>query len=207
MKTTDKVLIIKVLVAVAAFAVVGSTLFSLYKMGFFNKKEKNELSIDETANVVAEIKKISEFTSACFYEEIILRETKKGRIGEDEIVIVAKGKVRAGFKLDQLDSAGVQVSGDTLWVDLPRAEIFDVIVNPSNFDIYIEDGKWDHHYVTKLKSKAIKQIKTDAIKEGIVSTATESGVKKLSEMFKMFGFSVVTITIEGQEYKITDADA
>ena len=201
--------------------VLGVVAFTLYKTGVFNKNE--ELAIDETANVVTEIKKISEFTSACFYEDIILQDTKTSKVvnnavgdkianllgkneglSKDELVIVASGKVRAGFHLNNLDENHIFVSGDTLTVDLPKAEIFDVIVNPSDFDIYIEDGKWSHEQVTKLEEKAVGQIKEDAEKDGILDKATRSGVKKLTDMFKTFGFSVVNITIEGQTVEIEE---
>lgn len=205
----------KIIIGIIVVVVLGVVAFTLYKTGVFNKNE--ELAIDETANVVTEIKKISEFTSACFYEDIILQDTKTSKVvnnavgdkianllgkneglSKDELVIVASGKVRAGFHLNNLDENHIFVNGDTLTVDLPKAEIFDVIVNPSDFDIYIEDGKWSHEHVTKLEEKAVGQIKKDAEKDGILDKATQSGVKKLTDMFKTFGFSVVNITIEGQ---------
>lgn len=40
--------------------------------------------------------------------------------------------------------------------------------------------------------------------DGIINKATQSGVKKLTEMFKLFGFSKVIITIEGQETNINE---
>jgi len=212
-------LIIGIVIGVVVLTAAG---FAMFKLGVFDKKG-NELAIDDTANVVTEIKKISEFTSACFYEEIVLQEKKTSKIADnavgnkiaglfgkkdglvnDELVIVASGKVRAGFHLNNLDENHVVVKGDTLCVDLPKAEIFDVIVNPSGFDIYIEDGTWDHETVTKVEDKAIGQIKADAEKEGILDKATKSGVKKLTEMFKTFGFSVVNITVDGQEVEIEE---
>lgn len=211
----------KFIIGIIVVVVLGVVAFTLYKTGVFNKNE--ELAIDETANVVTEIKKISEFTSACFYEDIILQDTKTSKVvnnavgdkianllgkneglSKDELVIVASGKVRAGFHLNNLDENHIFVSGDTLTVDLPKAEIFDVIVNPSDFDIYIEDGKWSHEQVTKLEEKAVGQIKEDAEKDGILDKATRSGVKKLTDMFKTFGFSVVNITIEGQTVEIEE---
>lgn len=213
---------IGIVIGIAVLAAAG---FAMFKMGLFDKKG-NELAIDDTANVVTEIKKISEFTSTCFYDEVVLQEKKTSKIVDnaigntiagmfgkkdglmsDELVIVASGKVRAGFRLDKLDENSVVVKGDTLNVDLPKAEIFDVIVNPSDFDIYIEDGTWDHETVTKVEDKAIGQIKADAEKEGILDKATKSGVKKLTEMFKSFGFSVVNITVEGQEVEIEETEA
>ena len=211
----------KFIIGIIVVVVLGVVAFTLYKTGVFNKNE--ELAIDETANVVTEIKKISEFTSACFYEDIILQDTKTSKVvnnavgdkianllgkneglSKDELVIVASGKVRAGFHLNNLDENHIFVSGDTLTVDFPKAEIFDVIVNPSDFDIYIEDGKWSHEQVTKLEEKAVGQIKEDAEKDGILDKATRSGVKKLTDMFKTFGFSVVNITIEGQTVEIEE---
>ncbi len=210
---------------VIGVAISAAAAFALLKAGIIDLKG-NKLGIDATANVVTEIKKISEFTSACFYEEIVLQEKKtsniadnavgnkiasqigkKGGLVNDELVIVASGKVRAGFRLNNLDESHVVVKGDTLNVDLPKAEIFDVIVNPSDFDIYIEDGTWDHETVTKVEDKAIGQIKADAEKEGILDKATKSGVKKLSEMFKSFGFPVVNITVDGQEIEIEETEA
>ena len=211
----------KIIIGILVVVVLDVVAFTLYKTGVFNKNE--ELAIDETANVVTEIKKISEFTSACFYEDIILQDTKTSKVvnnavgdkianllgkneglSKDELVIVASGKVRAGFHLNNLDENHIFVSGDTLTVDLPKAEIFDVIVNPSDFDIYIEDGKWSHEQVTKLEEKAVGQIKKDAEKDDILDKATRSGVKKLTDMFKTFGFSVVNITIEGQTVEIEE---
>lgn len=203
-----------IIIAVIAIVILAGGAFVLYKLGVFDKKD--ELSIDKTANVVTEIKKISEFTSACYYEEIILQESKTNSVVDnsagktvagwfgkdskdlmsDQLVIVANGTVRAGFRLDQLDENRITVTGDTLSLTLPKAEIFDVIVNPSDFDIYIEDGTWDHEKVVEVENRAIDQIKNDAIKEGILEKANETGIKRLTEMFKAFGFSEVMITVE-----------
>lgn len=203
-----------IIIAVVAIVILTGGAFVLYKLGVFGKKD--ELSIDKTANVVTEIKKISEFTSACYYEEIILQESKASSVVDnsagkmvagwfgkdskdlmsDQLVIVANGTVRAGFRLDQLDEDKITITGDTLSLILPKAEIFDVIVNPSDFDIYIEDGTWDHEKVVEVENRAIDQVKNDAIKEGILEKATETGIKRLTEMFKAFGFSEVMITVE-----------
>ena len=178
----------------------------------FSFSFKRELKIAETANVVEQIKKISEFTSACYYKEIILRETKTRKIVDnslgnkiakvfgkkdglvtDEIVIIANGKVRAGFNLKGLSDDDIIVQGDTLTVTLPKVEILDVIVNPANFDVYVETGEWNENKVTEIKKQALEQIKSDAINDGILDKAKESGLKKLQEMFKSFGYNEVII--------------
>ncbi|MCR4679990.1 MAG: DUF4230 domain-containing protein [Bacteroidales bacterium] len=176
-------------------------------------KPKDEgLKIDETANVVTEIRKIAQFTSACYYEDVILKDKKANEtlggkvvnsfskkdkpILEDEIVIVASGNVRAGFDLSKLSEKDIVIRDSVLEVTLPKAEIFEVIVNPSGFDVYIEDGTWSHEQVTKVENKAMNKIRKDAINDGLLDKASELGIQKLSELFKSFGFSQVLITTE-----------
>ena len=207
-------------VLIVILAVLAAGAFFAMKKGLLDFKG-DELKIAETPTVISEIKKISEFISACFYEEIILQEKKTRKVVDnsvgnkiaglfgkkeglitDEIVIIANGKVRAGFNLKNLADNDIRINGDTLTVNLHEAEIFDVIVNPSNFDIYIEDGTWDEKKVTDIKNKAVSKIKEDALSEGILVKATNSGVKKLAEMFKTFGFPVVHITVNGQAVEL-----
>lgn len=173
-------------------------------------KPKDEgLKIDETANVVTEIRKIAQFTSACYYEDVILKDKKANEsiggkvvnsfskkdkpILEDEIVIVASGNVRAGFDLSKLSKKDIVIRDSVLEVTLPKAEIFEVIVNPSGFDVYIEDGTWSHEQVTKVENKAMNKIRKDAISDGLLEKATELGVTKLTELFKTFGYKEVVI--------------
>ena len=111
----------------------------------------------------------------------------------DEIVIIANGKVRAGFNLKGLSDDDIIVQGDTLTVTLPKVEILDVIVNPTNFDVYVETGEWNENKVAEIKKQALEQIKSDAINDGILDKAKESGLKKLQEMFKSFGYNEVII--------------
>lgn len=173
-------------------------------------KPKDEgLKIDETANVVTEIRKIAQFTSACYYEDVILKDKKASEslggkvvnsfskkdkpILEDEIVIVASGNVRAGFDLSKLSDKDIVIRDSVLEVTLPKAEIFEVIVNPSGFDVYVEDGTWSHEQVTKVENKAMNKIRKDAISDGLLGKATELGVTKLTELFKTFGYKEVVI--------------
>lgn len=205
-----------IITIVVILVVLVAGYWAILQTGLLGKTEK-QLTIDQTANVVTEIKKISEFTSACFYEEIVLKdakasETTKGKavnavtgllqkdkskaVAKDELIIVANGKVRAGFNLSKLTDEDVIVKDSVLTVNLPKAEIFDVIVNPSDFDIYIEEGKWSHDQVVTVENKAKAKIEADAKKENILKKATDSGVKKLTELFRSFGYKDVVVNIK-----------
>lgn len=207
MKYIIKLVVFLVVVAAAAgaFLYFNPSLNPL--AGLFGK----ELKIDKTTNVVTEIKKISKFTTACYYEEVTLSEKKvndavdntagkyvasllgKENLMEDEICIIANGKVRAGYDFEKLADDAIKVLGDTLELKLPEVEIFEIVVNPSNFDIYVNDGNWSHEQVTELQNKAKEKIEEDAKKAGVLEKAKTSGKEQLVNLFKTFGFQTVIL--------------
>lgn len=193
---------------ITVLIIVGAGAFVAYKMGWF---KDNELKIDKTANVVEEIKKIGEFTSACYYEELVVKQSKKSDFNEsgfgklakaitdedvmDEIVIIANGKVRAGFDLTKLKDGDIKVQGDTLSLTLPETEIFDVIINPSGYEVYVEDGTWSHEEVTTLVTNARKELEQNAVAYQLEKKAEDIGITKLKALFSTFGFNTIFINI------------
>lgn len=172
---------------------------------FFLDPGRN-LKIDETENIVSKIRKIGEFTSMCFYEEVVIKESKADNFstsrigaaikanGTDELVLIAKGKLNAGFDMAQIGDDDVRVSGDTLFVNLPEVKIFDIICNPSDIEVYVETGKWSHEQAVSAEIKAKEKIQKDALEMKILEKAETSGVEKIENLFKSFGFENVVIT-------------
>ena len=170
-------------------AIVGG--FYLYQQHFQSKE--NDIVIDKTATVVEEIRKISEFTSACYYEEMVLGYKKKKK---DEMVLIANGKVRAGFDLSSIEPDDVIINGDSLFVVLEPAKIFDIIINPSGYDVFVEKGKWSHDQMTTIKDDARNKLAANANAYGILDKATEYGTEKLSAILKAFGYKEVVVSIK-----------
>lgn len=160
---------------------------------FGQSKLGNDIVIDKTATVVEEIRKISEFTSACYYEEMVLGYKKKKN---DEMVLIANGKVRAGFDLSGLESDDIMTNGDTLFIELQPAKIFDIIINPSGYDVFVEKGRWSHKQMTTIKDDARTKLEANANAYGILDKATEYGKAKLTTIFKTFGYKEVVISIK-----------
>jgi len=190
---------------VAAVVIVGGGLFAGFKLDWFHK----DLTIDKTANVVEEVKKIGQFTTSCYYEEVPLRDfridtvERSGIFGigagksfkENEIVIVGKGRVRAGFDLSKLQADDINVHGDTLEMVLPQVEMFDIMMNPSDFTTEYESGTWSHELTKPLKERAKVQLENNALEFGILQKAEESGLKRLETLFRTFGFNTVLLTV------------
>lgn len=92
--------------------IVGAVAFLHFKLDIFGLKD-DSLKIDRTALIIEETKKISEFTSAHFYEEIVVKKERvdKGTLmnTRNEVVIIARGNVRAGFNLSRLEQGSFKI--------------------------------------------------------------------------------------------------
>ena len=199
-----------ILVCFTILVVVAAGLFIADKyagLNIFDNLLGKGMQYEKTANVITEIRNISEFTSACYCEELVMTEVKdsenttnkfvkmlgRGAVSKDEICLIMDGKVRAGFDLSKVTDNAIAISGDTLTMTLPKPELFDVIVNPSNCEVYVEEGKWSHEQVTAIQASARVRIQDDAIGYGILEQADKIGRERLADLFKTFGFNVVRL--------------
>ena len=106
------------LLFVTLLLVGGWIALQYFNINLFGFKFGRELKIDKTANVIEKIRSISEFTTACYYEEAVLksRKTEAGKQNKlmslvhieadslhSEVVILAKGRVRAGGEIYNVD--------------------------------------------------------------------------------------------------------
>jgi hypothetical protein len=161
--------------------------------------------IEDTANIVEEVKKISEFTTACFYEESVIHgsktTTKKHWYGKNidtikhEIVLTAKCKVRAGFDLSMLGENDLVVKGDTVSIKLPVPKIFDVISNPSDYKTFEETGDWGHEEIVAMQSERKEKVLENALEHNILEKANQIGKGRIVTLFQGLGFNVVNVTL------------
>ena len=193
----------------AALLLVGGWIaLQYFNINLFGFKFGRELKIDKTANVIEKIRSISEFTTACYYEEAVLksRKTEAGKQNKlmslvhieadslhSEVVILAKGRVRAGYDLGKILAEQIIISNDSISISLPTPEIFDVIVNPSDYEMYIEEGKWSHDEISALQAEYRNALTEKSKESGLLQKANEAGKTRLESLFKVLGFSYVEL--------------
>lgn len=199
----------KIIIGVLIAAALGGVSF-----GTFNFiKNSNELKIADTPNVVEKIRKISELTTYTYIEEFVVKD-KKMLVSEhgsavtkwlhkdeevtydttyNDLVIIIRGKVRAGYDLSKITENHLKIAHDTISVVLPEPEIFDAIINPSDNDFFIEEGKWSHEEITALQVGCKEKLLNNAIERGVLERADKSGKEKVESLFKSFGFNVVNV--------------
>ena len=202
------------------------TLIFVFLINPSNSK-KRQKGVAITTNVVSEINKISEFTTAAFYKEIVLQDAKykykqhkvyqqsdnryKRAFGMDKkvvgvetdsteigrIVIIAKGRIRAGFNFSRLRAEDLVVKNDTLMVAMPQAEVFDIIINPSDIEFFDRKGDyWDEDDIKEIIQNGKVAMYEQAMNENILEKANQYGVERMASIFKAFGFKEVLVSIK-----------
>ena len=180
-------------------------LLLLWATGVFRRdgKPHRSLKIRDTQTLVTQVRAMSSLVTACYYGEVVQTARKQRSVNafganlplpEDEICIISRGKAKAGIDLSKLDDDALTLRGDTVLVRLPEPEIFEVILNPSDYEIFVEDGKWSHEEVVSIERRAKEVIRRDAVAAGLPAKATESALRQLDRLLRAFGFKEVILT-------------
>lgn len=161
------------------------------------RKEKGS-KISDTPAIVTQIRELSDLTTACFYHEVVLTKKKPRQVlgnnvpyVQDEICIIADGKVRAGIDLSEITPEDILSRGDTIEIKLPEAKILEVVVNPSDFEIFVEDGKWSHDEVADLEKRAAGKIRMEAVRCGILGKAEDSARAQIGHLLTTLGYKEI----------------
>lgn len=155
-----------------------------------------KVTIDDTPIIVKEIRALGQVITATFYDEVVVdslikRSFPQLPVTDDHLVIIARGKVLAGVDLKLLTDSSITVVKDTIWMQVPQTRIIDVIINPADYEIFEEKGKWSPGTVTAVKLKASAKIMSNAYNKNIIATAEAKARLVLQDFLKAAGFKVV----------------
>lgn len=206
-RTLRRFIILVLLVAGFFLVTRHTTVFAPFE----NLFKPKPVVVDETPLLVAQIKNIAQLMTIEAYNEVVVDSTRfpfgippqvAKRLpanplqffGAAQLVLIVKGKVVAGVDLQKLDSNGVRLQNDSLFIQLPRAAVLDVITNPSDVETFIEKGEWNEAAATILKVRARNQMVQQAIAQGALQQADARARQLVYELFKAAGYKNVTVT-------------
>lgn len=170
-------------------------------------KGRHRLTIEESPVIATRIRALGELTTACFYDEIVLTGTKKnllsasplgslaregfGKDVDDHLVIIARGRVRSGIDLQKMEPGDVRILGDTVILRLPPPQYLDVLVNPSDIEVFAESGKWTQQQMSGLQESARRKLVAEADHVGLKRTAYEGAMEAVSDLLLACGYTYV----------------
>lgn len=153
--------------------------------------------------VIKDKKKIVELSTIKYYDDIVLFDTKfNDRTWKLDTlaVVIARGTVNVGFDLSDLQEEDVRFSGDTLFVDLGEPVVLDVIINPSDYEIFDSVKDWnDVARLPQVLKRGKSRMASDAARAGVLDKAALSGAATLSQFFKSMGAKEVVVSVKDKE--------
>jgi hypothetical protein len=182
---------------------------------FKNMFKQQPVTIENTPILIKEINELAQLCTITAFDEVVadsvvikikspietllpdLSAFGNLPITGKRIVIIGKGKLIAGVDLKKLNEQSIFVHGDSVSLLLPRAEILDVIMNPSDFETFSETGEWSSEAVTAVKVKARKKMIDKALQQGILNKANTRSIALLENFLRGFGFKKVTVKTIG----------
>jgi hypothetical protein len=173
------------------------------------------LLIENTPLVILQIKNIAQLNTVQMYAEVVADSTILTNTGiansalrslgmitlpmadTRKLVLVVKGKVKAGIDLQKITDKNVFVKDDSIRITLPKATIQEVITNPSDFDTFIETGKWDDNEARAVKATARRRLLEEASNQNLLGQTTERATVVMEDFLKASGFKKITILTSG----------
>jgi hypothetical protein len=207
MKRIRNLSIIIIVIAIAYW------LFTKYEAlpSFSDLFKPKPVTIANTPVVVKQIQAIAQLTTISAYEELVadtsVTDTRIINIPllpaielpapTRKLVIIGKSTTNIGIDMQQLRDNDITGTKDSIHIVLPAAQILDVIVNPSDVEVFIEEGAWDNIAVTNLKNKIRYLAVSDAMSRGLLAQSEKKAVDVLTSFFKAAGYNKVIIQFRG----------
>lgn len=178
----NKVRLIKNIIALI---LIGIIVYAVYD--FFKGDNSSEYSIEDTPLHVEMVRSIAEISTISYKDEVVedsieyyngTAEQVSGNVLKmadldywkygvrasnikRRLTIIVKGEVRFGFDFTK-KGIDIQHNKDTIWINLPKPKLLDVLVVPSATEIFQENGEWGDGARKNLEKQAISQLKKNA---------------------------------------------
>jgi len=206
-----------------SFLGIGSISGVAYNINSSGDNSKSEFKLQETALIIEESKKIAKLFTVSYYSEIVLDtnkvlydtsnnytnmmtnlfhddELQKKSYDVDsslyELIIIANGTGYAGNDLSKITKQDIIISDTSFTINIKSAEVLGTVVNPSDFTVFLDEGKWSADEVQAVKSIAVKKIENYALENGVLEKANTRTVEMLTEFLKSIGHKNIIINFK-----------
>jgi hypothetical protein len=152
--------------------------------------------------VVQRIQRLQRLETVVYSLEKIVTGTQDNQylptfLGGDRILLIVHGEVIAGIDLAKLDESKITISGRSIEIQAPPAEVFSTRLDNEKTRVYSrETGLFttpNPNLESEVRREAERQIRQAALDGGVLKTAADNGRANLSGLLEALGFESVVI--------------
>jgi hypothetical protein len=115
--------------------------------------------------------------------------------GDNRILLLARGVVKAGVDFHQLKPEDIKVQGKTLWINLPSARVTDAYLDDKETKVIERTTgflrSFDKDLEQNVRRTAVDDMRLSASRGGILKDANERARTQLASFFHLMGFERV----------------
>jgi uncharacterized protein DUF4230 len=195
------------ILALAAF--LGFTLSHWLKPG-------SGLRFENTDTVVQQVQTLSDLVTVKYImEKVVIEDAPPNSTfgqffqGNNRVLLLAHGIVKAGINLKGLQPADVRVSGQKIFIHLPPAEITDAYLDEQQTKVidwqrgFLRD--FDKDLESTARQAAVEDIRRAARSAGILKDADERARLELAVFLNRAGYAKVEFSDHAPEIPILNA--
>jgi hypothetical protein len=151
--------------------------------------------IYNTATMLQQVQTLSQLVTVKYVlEKVVVLEDVKW-LGENRVLMVAHGTVKAGIDLQQLQPADLQVSNRKIVIKLPPAQITDAYLDEKQTRVVERSTgllrTFDKDLEQTARQNAVDDIRRAARTGGILKDADDRARAQVAALFKQMGFEKV----------------
>ena len=148
-----------------------------------------------TTSVVHEVQSLSDLVTVKYVlNKVVVLEDVKW-YGENRVLLLAQGVVKAGIDLKRLKPEDVDIAGKKISLRLPPAEVTDAYLDDAASQVIDHTTgllrAFDKDLEESARQNAVDDIKRAARNAGILAEADKRGREELANFFKRAGFATV----------------
>ena len=182
---------------VIVFAIALVFIFGLL-LGLFYLRSNSKpapLQIQNTTTLLKQVQTISELSTVKYiFEKIVILEDVKW-YGENRVMLVAHGIVKAGIDFQRLGTNDLSVSGTTVSILLPLPQITDAYLDDKKTQVLEHNTglmrTFDRDLEQNARRQAVDDLKRAARYNGILNEADERARIQVKNLFNQLGFTEV----------------
>ena len=112
---------------------------------------------------------------------------------DKQLVLIGKGRVLAGVDLSLLTGNSITVDNDTVSIILPKAVIIETVVNPSDFEVFLERGQLTSQEETLVKLQVRRKLEARALQQEILKKADGKAKAVIRDFLTGMGYRKVEV--------------
>jgi hypothetical protein len=158
------------------------------------KSKSKQQEILDTPTIVKQIQALTDLVTIKYVmERIVVLEDVKW-YGENRVMLLVQGIVKAGVDLSKIGNENVKVSGNHVWIQLPPAQITDVYIDDKNTQVIERTTgllrKFDKNLEQNARQQAVDELRRAARYSGILNDAERQARAQLTILLGKMGLNV-----------------